>query len=217
MMASQNDKYSEELSAITDVNRVRERAIELLDEEARARAQELIRETGSQYERDRNFLDNRYIVQYNKFNAVYDNPQAALDSYTASVDKFNRKIADGIELSRLERFQLSESEKKYNALKKKIQEATQVVTAYENAQAILNGTYVSSARAAQNFTDSLNGIDTATPFVSELSKALKDVSTLMSLLSTAEKEMADNGEITRSTLQKLMDSTGDYSKYIEIF
>jgi len=50
IMTSHNVRYKTELEYLTDINAVRERSIELLEEENKRRAKETIRETGSEYE-----------------------------------------------------------------------------------------------------------------------------------------------------------------------
>ena len=61
-----------------------------------------------------------------------------------------------------------------------------------------------------------NGINQLGIPVRELSDALKETSAAMSLLSTAEKEMADNGEISLSTLQKVMETTDGWANCIDV-
>ena len=121
LMGRQNNKYAEELSAISDTNKVRERAIELLDEEAKARARETVRELGSSYKEQRNFLDNPYTDAldtlskieknrlkihedfYKQLSGQIDFGQAVVDSYEtaqAILDgtyKSAQELADNIE------------------------------------------------------------------------------------------------------------------------
>ena len=196
LIGNHNKAYEDELSAILDVNDARQAGINLLDEEAKARAQEVIRETGGQYARARDILEDPYSVSVmGAATITYKNRQELVDQLRESIDKLNQKQMEGIELTGAEKLQYDNLSRTYNELTSEISEATTIVSNYEDAQAILNGTYESTYDAINDVNDSLNDLDGEITKSEQLFNSLSDAITAFGEAQTKSEQDFRNSQI----------------------
>jgi len=220
IMSNHNEKYRDELEAIKDVNELRERSIQLLQEESRQRAEDTIRELGSEYIKQEKFLNSKYNIDYGSLIPTYYNtPEDALNMYIEKIDALNKKIADGEALSFTEKQHLEAYTNRYLKLAEKIKHAKDTLEIYETAQSILNGTFVSSAKSTNEFEDSLDGLSSGLSGVSsaagKASEALKELQKSQDKLNKAQREMAATGGLSASTVFTFMEELGeDYLNYL---
>ena len=143
------DAYDDEISKIEDVNELRQKGLELLYEEAKAKASNTQRELGSQYQSAKDYLgtsESYSLRPYGTDTAESDiirfegTPEERYEAIGKKLDEYNQKVKEGIELSGIEQQTQKLLEQEYESLGTKIQENKDIVTAYDDATKTLEST-----------------------------------------------------------------------------
>lgn len=209
LMASHNKKYEEELSAIDDVNAAREKSIELLGDEAKKKAEEVMRETGAQYSRQRDYLESNYTPIGGIVST--DTPEKVLESLGQEIDRLNEKRDSGIELSSAEERRLGVLEDQYSKLGDRIDQALSITTAYESAQSTLNGTLDESSSKIESVGDAVEESGQKASLSAEQYQELQDaISDYRSAISDIEGAMQALAEGKGLDIDATMDLIAKY-------
>ena len=161
--------YDQEKEDLKDINELREEALRLLYEEAQTKARETQRTTGSQYDKQKDYLNSSMMTSWeysakgienpNFFSDAYkvDNtPEQALKEMGEELDRLNQKRQQGIELTREEKAEEKDLSEAYKELEKDIGDAKTEVEAYEEAVATLAQTFEDWIAGNKDVSDSTN-------------------------------------------------------------
>lgn len=143
------DAYDDEISKIEDINELRQKGIEAIYEEAKAKASNTQRELGSQYQSAKDYLgtsESYSLRPYGTDTAERDiirfegTPEERYEAIGKKLDEYNQKVKEGIELSGIEQQTQKMLEQEYESLGTKIQENKDIITAYDDATKTLEST-----------------------------------------------------------------------------
>lgn len=141
------DAYDDEISKIEDINELRQKGIEAIYEEAKAKASNTQRELGSQYQSAKDYLGTSESYTIRPFGGAQKEvmrfegtPEERYEAIGKKLDEYNQKVKEGIELSSAEQQVQRALESEYDSLGTKIQENKDIVTAYDDATKTLEGT-----------------------------------------------------------------------------
>ncbi len=200
LMESHNVLYGTELKNLQDINDVRSESIRLLDEEARAKAQETIRSLSGEYEKARHKLEDPYA-----FSNLMESPEAYLATLESQIDAYTTRINAGEEFSAQERDNLSRLTEAYNNMKAEVSELRAIVDQYREAQAVLNGTHVASANATNDAADAIDNLADSTSDIS-----LDEFKMQLSEAAQGAKELeAAINAIDTGTFQEMLEGDTD--------
>ena len=175
-----DEAYVGEIENIKSLNELRERAIELTKEEAKAEAQAYINKNTSAYLTAKQVLGNEgvKIVAY----------QAAVDSYTAQYQREGK-------LNWFDQWNLNEAQKYIDKYSERVENARKVVEEYETAQAILNDSYDYTAKSAEEAANATDGLKKSQY---DAASSAGDLHDRLQALSTAATDMdtAIGGAVT---------------------
>ena len=229
LISEHSDKYGEEVSALNDVNEARERALELLDEEAKKRAEEAVRQTKGEYYKAVDFLENGY-------NGTSVSPEKTLETYKKLIDdyeKYNDKMNGGWDQGIY--YSLENLTKQYAKLSKEIEESQAAIETHARAVYESEGSLDSFAgsvglvaeavqRVAKSASDAGESLEqtgetlggAAKGPIEDYADAMTSLAEKVSLLKAAQSELGKNGEVSQATLTKLKKAGMDYSDALDI-
>ena len=180
------DAYSSEIDNLNDVNELRRKGIELIYAEAKAKAEDIQRKTGSQYTQAQKelgqgttFIQERGITSTYAFSAD-GTAEERYKKLGEELDKYNTKRQQGITLGITESKFVKELEKEYTNLGNEIEQNKTIVNTYDDATQLLNGTFesymdslISTAKETEDFQEVLDkfGYETLEDLENALIKA----------------------------------------------
>ena len=135
---SLNDSYDNESETLKDINDLRAENIELLHQEAVAKAEQTQHEIGAEATKQRRYLQSSNIGQesdYEKTEGLTGTPEERLKKATESLKEFEANQED---LSNAELRRYSALSSYYNKLSTDVENAKNVVETYDEAQKIAN-------------------------------------------------------------------------------
>lgn len=135
---SLNDSYDNESEKLKDINDLRAENVELLHQEAVARAEQTQHEIGAEATKQRRYLQSSNIGQesdYEKIEGLTGTPEERLKKATESLKEFE---ANQENLSNAELRRYSALSSYYNKLSTDVENAKNVVETYDEAQKIAN-------------------------------------------------------------------------------
>ena len=146
---SLNGSYDDESEKLKDINDLRAENIELLHQEAVARAEQTIHETGAEATKQRRYLQSSNIGQESDFERVEGltgTPEERLKKTTELLKEFE---ANQENLSNAELRRYSALSSYYNKLSDDVENAKNVVETYDEAQKIVNSSTDEWSKALQ--------------------------------------------------------------------
>lgn len=135
---SLNGSYDDESEKLKDINDLRAETVELLHQEAVARAEQTIHETGAEATKQRRYLQSSNIGQesdYERVEGLTGTPEERLKKTTELLKEFE---ANQENLSNAELRRYSALSSYYNKLSADVENAKNVVETYDEAQKIAN-------------------------------------------------------------------------------
>lgn len=135
---SLNDSYDNESEKLKDINDLRAENVELLHQEAVAKAEQTQHEIGAEATKQRRYLQSSNIGQesdYEKIEGLTGTPEERLKKATESLKEFE---ANQENLSNAELRRYSALSSYYNKLSTDVENAKNVVETYDEAQKIAN-------------------------------------------------------------------------------
>lgn len=135
---SLNDSYNNESEKLKDINDLRAENVELLHQEAVARAEQTQHEIGAEATKQRRYLQSSNIGQesdYERAEGLTGTPEERLKKATGSLKKFEENQEN---LSNAELRRYSALSSYYNKLSTDVENAKNVVETYDEAQKIAN-------------------------------------------------------------------------------
>ena len=135
---SLNDSYDDESEKLKDINDLRAENIELLHQEAVAKAEQTMHETGAEATKQRRYLQSSNIGQesdYERVEGLTGTPEERLKKTTELLKEFE---ANQENLSEAELREYSVLSSYYNKLSDDVENAKNVVETYDEAQKIVN-------------------------------------------------------------------------------
>ena len=135
---SLNGSYDDESEKLKDINDLRAENIELLHQEAVARAEQTLHETGAEATKQRRYLQSSNIGQesdYERVEGLTGTPEERLKKTTELLKEFE---ANQENLSNAELRRYSALSSYYNKLSADVENAKNVVETYDEAQKIVN-------------------------------------------------------------------------------
>ena len=174
------DAYSSEIDNLKDVNELRQKGIELIYAEARAKAEEVQRTTGAQYTQAQEDLSKNQFTQIGagaETRHYSGNAEERYEAIGKQIDAYNEKIKQNIKLSHDEQWTLNALTEEYTNLGNEIEQNKTIVNTYDDATKLLNGTFesymeslVNTAKETEDFQEVLDKFGYET--VEDLEKAL---------------------------------------------
>lgn len=241
IISSLNKSYDEEKASLEDINTLRQESIDLLYKEAKAKAQETVRETGSEYEKQKGFLGKETtpsslgISGTEADYGIIGTPEEKLKIAGEYIDAYNEKIDN---LSETEKKQLSILSNYYTDLKDKVSDATSIVDGYENAQSILNSTQEEWVKGTQQatekqdelaestsntnveFEDSVSTLeelaDAQAKAYQEAIAGFSDIQSAYDTLKSASDEYNKTGTYSLETISKLLALNEEYAGALKL-
>lgn len=234
IISSLNKSYDEEKASLDDINTLRQESIDLLYEEAKAKAQETMRETGSEYEKQKGFLGKETTSssygtsRIEAYYGIIGTPEEKLKIAGEYIDAYNEKIDN---LSETEKKQLSILSNYYTDLKDKISDATSIVDGYENAQSILNSTQEEWVKGIQQATgeqeEQTSSIEEQSEALEELAEeqakayqeaidGFSDIQSAYDTLKSASDEYNKTGTYSLETISKLLALNEEYAGALKL-
>ena len=187
IIKASSDQYDEEAVKLKSVNGLREDAIALIGEEAKAQAQAYVDANTAAYLKAKDVLQNEGVKLHSA--------QLGVQAYT---EQYQR---DG-KLGLLDRIGLNNAQRAVDKYSERVENARNVVAAYEYALSVLNGTYDGIADTVEDVTDTTNDLNNAQNYASsavrnvteETKASLQHYSDLRSAIEAVSSAMSDNGE-----------------------
>lgn len=159
------DAYDAEKESLKDINELRAEAIDLLYQEARANAQETVRELGSKAQKAEEYLttEDDYGVRVNggitgitaSFDA-YGTPEEIYEAIGNKLDELNAKRETENGLLESEQFLYDILLDDYKKYKEEIENNTEINNAYQDSLNVLNSTeeeYINGIKEAAHTTE----------------------------------------------------------------
>lgn len=222
-----DSSYDKEKAQLKDINDLRKESLELLYKEAKEKAQQTIRETASEYNKAKEYVETNVGVMdmgaQSQQTRAYSNIMGTtlgksraeqLEIIGQAIDKYNEKVANGVELTRAESKTLEQLSTTYTDLKTKLDESNATLTIHDDAYKILNQT-------EEEFIDNLRREASERQTTTELT--LEEQQELIEQYHLTEEAILDvieaNEGITRSEaiqyLAEQKDTTEELAKEIE--
>ena len=193
MMSKMDSSYNTEKANLEDINSLRDDAIKKLYEEAKAKAADVQRTTGEQYQKSKNYLNSSVVTHLPSQSDSgeldvkrYDNKAEALKALSGQLDAYNKKLQENGELTPQEQINMGLLTDDYNALNDKVTEAQSIVDSYDASVKVTSESYeewkeetlgvTDAQKEATNETDAyVKGLQDATGAMADYSGALNDV------------------------------------------
>lgn len=193
IISQTNAGYLDEADGISDLNELREKSIELIDEERRAKAQAYIDENGGNYILAKNTLANDGVK--------LATAKAAVASYSSQYER------QGGYLNWFDTVNLSLAQSQVEKLTDKVENARKVVETYEKAQSILNGTYDYTVEVAEEAGKKIEDLS----FDAEkLADATDDASAGTSVLVERLKQFSSDAQKADDAIGGVVDAMDKY-------
>lgn len=164
---SLNDSYDNESEKLKDINDLRAENVELLHQEAVARAEQTQHEIGAEATKQRRYLQSSNIGQesdYEKSEGLTGTPEERLKKATGSLKEFE---ANQENLSNAELRRYSALSSYYNKLSADVENAKNVVETYDEAQKIANSSTDEWSKTVQENSAELENQGSQVQFTDE--------------------------------------------------
>lgn len=214
---SLNDSYDDESEKLKDINDLRDENVELLHQEAVARAKQTMLETGAEAEKQRRYLQSSNIGQESDFERVEGltgTPEERLKKVTELLKEFE---ANKENLSNAELRRYSAVTSYYNRLSANIENAKNVVETYDEAQKTVNSSTDEWSKAVQENSAELENQG------SQVQKVIDNIGKLASSLGLTNSQLERYSSLMGDTelenflqhLQDIRDASNDASTGID--
>ena len=219
IISSLNEAYDAEKGKLKDINGLRQDAIDLLYDEAKANAQKTIRETGSEYKEANEYLSKNVELVGG---LITGSPEDVYKTAGELLDKYNKEIQSGAKIDQHRVGAMAGLEREYEALGKKITENKSIVESYNNAVDVLNMTLEQWLNSTQELSEAQEEKGDA---LTDYEKSLKDLDATLSVLSgttisgladafsllkDAQEEINDTGKLSIENYESLMNLGAEY-------
>jgi TP901 family phage tail tape measure protein len=164
---SLNDSYDNESEKLKDINDLRAENVELLHQEAVAKAEQTQHEIGAEATKQRRYLQSSNIGQesdYERVEGLTGNPEERLKKATGSLKEFE---ANQENLSNAELRRYSALSSYYNKLSADVENAKNVVETYDEAQKIANSSTDEWSKTVQENSAELENQGSQVQFTDE--------------------------------------------------
>lgn len=164
---SLNDSYNNESEKLKDINDLRAENVELLHQEAVAKAEQTQHEIGAEATKQRRYLQSSNIGQesdYEKSEGLTGTPEERLKKATGSLKEFE---ANQENLSNAELRRYSALSSYYNKLSADVENAKNVVETYDEAQKIANSSTDEWSKTVQENSAELENQGSQVQFTDE--------------------------------------------------
>lgn len=164
---SLNDSYNNESEKLKDINDLRAENVELLHQEAVAKAEQTQHEIGAEATKQRRYLQSSNIGQesdYEKTEGLTGTPEERLKKATGSLKEFE---ANQENLSNAELRRYSALSSYYNKLSADVENAKNVVETYDEAQKIANSSTDEWSKTVQENSAELENQGSQVQFTDE--------------------------------------------------
>lgn len=200
-----NDSYDSEKAQLKDINDLRAESLELLYKENKEKAQATVRETSSETQKaqdylgstvketdlgtagiKRNPLFDTFEYESIMLSTVGKSRAEQLEIVGQAIDKYNEKVSNNIELSKIESWTLQQLSTTYSFLKEKYDDATNTVNTYNEAEKVLN--------------------QTEEEFVNALRAKAEEQNTTTELTIEEQNKLIEQYHLTEEAIQQVMDA-----------
>lgn len=164
---SLNDSYNNESEKLKDINDLRAENVELLHQEAVAKAEQTQHEIGAEATKQRRYLQSSNIGQesdYERVEGLTGTPEERLKKATGSLKEFE---ANQENLSNAELRRYSALSSYYNKLSADVENAKNVVETYDEAQKIANSSTDEWSKTVQENSAELENQGSQVQFTDE--------------------------------------------------
>ena len=224
IMANVKKSYADEIKTIDDINKARERGIELLNEEIKAIAERTVAETAGEAQRAKGFLGSTMYAKgsgsQKEGTGFYGTPEQVLENYKNRINELLAIQETSGELNAFQRNELEMLSSEYGKLQEQIEENKDIVERYDTALSILNGTYYETADVVD---DTANRFEISEQYITGLSDAIgllnDSIDSMQDSLDKAYgafSEFNEQGYLSIDTIQELLSLNYEYFNVLKI-
>jgi len=203
-----NSAYKEEAENISNVTELRVYATSKIKEENEARARAFFADAEEQYQKAKSFFEEgTFKVQQGlssplKMSVKIDDPVKELENLSVAISDLALKRASGIEVSKLEIFNLGLLQERYGVIKSKHDDLIGVYEQGNIALSILNGTYVATNDTLDNATEAFVNYSIS---AKESTNAVTELSNVLGELDGVLEKVREGEEFSGEEIIKLLD------------
>lgn len=215
---SLNSSYDDESEKLKDINDLREENVELLHQEAVARAEQTMHETGAEATRQRRYLQSSNIGQESDFERVEGlsgTPEERLKKVSDLLKEFEAN-QDSLSNAEMRRYSVLSSY--YNKLSENVENAKNVVETYDEAQKMVDSSTDEWSNSLQENLDKIENQGNQIQYTDEqIQQYAEDMGISFEEAKTQLEDLTDGIDNNVVNIDKLAESIGVSAEELQNF